>query len=272
MALRIMPLSPAIGAEVEGVDLTRPIDDATFQALHEAWMTHLVLFFRDQPLDVASLKVLGRRFGTLHIHPQGDLEGHPGILKIYNDAESKVQAGRSWHSDVSCDTAPPSASILHLHEVPKTGGDTLFANMYDAFEALSAPMKRFLTGLSALHTSEANYRNYFGTQERETRDGRFPESVHPVVSRHPVTGRQALFVNEIFTDHIVDLEPRESRALLDFLYRHIDQPRFQCRFRWQTNSAALWDNRCVQHMALWDYWPNTRSGHRVTIIGDRPVA
>ena len=270
--IEVTPVSPAIGAEVAGVDLSRPLDEATFRALHEAWMDHLVLFFRDQDLGVEGLQALGRRFGELHIHPQGDLEGHPGIIRIHNDAESKHQAGRCWHSDVSCDIEPPAASILHLHQVPESGGDTLFANMYAAFEALSAPLRGFLSSLSAVHSGRLSYRNYFGTPEEETRDGRYPEAVHPVVCRHPVTGRQALFVNENFTEKILDLEPAESRTILDFLFRHLDQPRFQCRFRWRTNSAVLWDNRCVQHLALWDYWPETRSGHRVTICGARPMA
>jgi len=270
--LTIVPVTPTIGAEVSGIDLSEPLDDATFAALHEAWMEHLVLFFRDQQLDPPSLQALGRRLGPLHIHPQGDLEGFEGILRIYADRNSKTYAGRRWHADVTCDVEPPTASVLHMGTVPEAGGDTLFVNTVAAYEALSEPMRRFLDGLEAMHGSEHNYAGYYGTRLDETRDNDYPATVHPVVAAHPVTGRKALYVNEIFTTHIVGLEPEESRALLDFLYRHIDQPRFQCRFRWQPNSVAMWDNRGTQHMAMFDYWPATREGHRVTVRGERPRA
>ncbi len=268
--LAMAPVTPAIGAEVSGVDLGRPLDDETFGALRDAWMDRLVLFFRDQTLDPAALQRLGRRFGPLHVHPQGDVEGREGVLRIHADRDSKTYAGRRWHADVTCDAEPPLASILHMHRVPEAGGDTLFASMYAAYEALSGPMRRLLDGLEAAHASEHNYAGYHGTAPEETRDGGYPAAVHPVVARHPATGRKALYVNEIFTTHIVGLEPAESRSLLDFLYAHIGQPRFQCRFRWRPDSVAMWDNRAAQHMALFDYWPETRSGHRVTVRGERP--
>ena len=270
--MTIHPVTPLIGAEIDGIDLSQPLDDATFSDLHQAWLDHQVLFFRDQQLDPTSLQALGRRFGTLHVHPQGDMEGFEGILKIHADRNSKTYAGRKWHADVTCDEEPPTGSILHLHEVPESGGDTLFANMVAAHDALSVPMQTFLAGLTAIHTSERNFSGYFGTRLEETRDGDFPETAHPVVAAHPETGAKALYVNEIFTSHIVELEPEEGRALLDFLYRHVNQPRFQCRFQWKRNSVAMWDNRATQHMALFDYWPHTRAGHRVTIRGARPQA
>ncbi|MBN33402.1 MAG: taurine dioxygenase [Rhodospirillaceae bacterium] len=270
--LQIEPVTPSLGAMVHGVDLGKSLDDNTFNALHDAWMEHLVLFFRDQTLDPTSLQNLGRRFGTLHVHPQGDMKGFEGILKIYADKNSKTYAGRKWHADVTCDAEPPFGSILHMHQVPSAGGDTLFANMYEAYDALSAPMRAFLEGLRAVHASEHNFAGYYGTTAEETRDGDYPVTHHPVVTAHPVTGRKALYVNEIFTTGIVGLEPEESRAVLDFLYRHIGQPRFQCRFRWEPNSVAMWDNRSTQHLAMFDYWPETRAGHRVTIKGERPTA
>ena len=266
----ISPVTPAIGAEVSGVDLARPLDDETFRALRDVWLDRLVLFFRDQALDPASLQRLGRRFGPLHVHPQGDVEGREGVLRIHADRDSKTYSGRRWHADVTCDAEPPLASILHIHEAPAAGGDTLFANMYAAYEALSEPVRRLLDGLEATHASEHNYAGYYGTRPEDTRDGGYPSAVHPVVAVHPATGRKAIYVNEIFTTRIVGLEPEESRTLLDFLYRHIAQPRFQCRFRWRSDSVAMWDNRAAQHMALFDYWPETRSGHRVTIGGERP--
>jgi taurine dioxygenase len=269
---RIEPLTPALGAEVHGVDLTRALGDDDVQVLHDALMNHLVLFFRDQPLDLDQLSAFGRRFGSPHTHPSvPDLEGYPGVMAIHTDANSKVYSGRRWHSDVSCDAEPPMGSILHLHEVPDSGGDTLFANMFAAYETLSAPMRGFLANMYAEHVSEPNFRGYYGVQDEDLRDGAYPVAEHPVVRTHPVTGRKALFVNEIFTSRIVGLAPAESRALLDLLFVHIRGPRFHCRFRWRSNSVAFWDNRCAQHLALWDYFPQTRSGHRFTIVGDKPV-
>ncbi len=270
-SLRFDPLTPTIGAEVHGIDLGEAMTEAAFDALHEGWMRHQVLFFRDQPLDIEQLKALGRRFGELHVHPMGDVEGHPGVYRIHADANTKRFSGRGWHSDVSCDEKPPSASILHLHTVPDVGGDTVFANMYAAYEALSPTLAGFLDGLEACHSGRAAYQGYFGRSEETMRDGAYPEAVHPVIRTHPVTGRKALYVNEGFTFHIVGLEPEESYALLEFLYRHIASPDFQCRFRWRENSIAMWDNRCVQHTAIPDYMPQIRSGHRITVVGDRPV-
>ena len=258
------PVTPLIGAEVRGLDLTRPLDAETRAALHRAWIDHLVLFFRDQALSKQALRDFAASFGALHVHPQGDVPGLPGIIEVRTDANSKTYAGHLWHSDVSCDAAPPIGSILYLHQVPASGGDTLFANMYAAYEALSAPLRDFLDGLNALHSGEWSYRDYFGTPPEEMRDGVYPEAVHPVVATHPESGRKYLFVNENFTHHIEGLEPAESQAILDLLYRHIAQPRFQCRFRWRPDSVAMWDNRCTQHLAMWDYHPETRAGYRGT--------
>ena len=159
------------------------------------------------------------------------------------------------------------ASILHLKEVPAVGGDTLFANMYAAYDALSRSMRRFVSGLTAIHDGR---RNYAGRQTASSRGAEYPRAEHPVVRTHPTSGRNALFVNRMFTTHIVQLKERESAALLEMLYRHIERPEFQCRFRWERDSIAFWDNRCVQHQALWDYFPHRRYGHRVTVMGDRP--
>ncbi len=263
------PLTPTIGAEVRGLDLARPLSESELDALQRAWSENLVLFFRDQRLSVERLQALGRCFGPLHIHPQGDVPGYPGIIEVHTDAGSETYAGHCWHSDASCELEPPVASILYLHDVPETGGDTLFANMYAAYDALSAPIKGLLDGLKALHSGQMSYGDYFGMGPEEMRDGRYPEAVHPVVVRHPVTGRKALYVNQNFTRHIEGLAPAESRALLDFLFRHLEQARFQCRFRWRPHSVALWDNRCSQHLALWDYHPQSRSGYRATALGGR---
>lgn len=268
--LRFDPVTPAIGARVSGIDLRAPLSDAVVAALEAALADRLVLFFRDQPLSLDQLAAFGRRFGRPHTHPTTpDLPGHPGVMAIHTEPDSKTYAGRMWHSDVSCDIEPPLGSILHLHRIPPCGGDTLFMSAVAAFEALSPAMQGFLEGLSARHEGAHNLGGYFGARAQDLRDGTIPEAVHPVVRTHPVTGRKALFVNETFTTRIEGLAPAESRALLDLLYRHINRPEFQCRLRWQADTIAFWDNRAAQHMALRDY-SAIRSGHRFTIAGDRP--
>ena len=271
--ITIEPLTPVVGAEVYGVNLSRPLDEDVYRRVREALLLHQVIFFRDQHLDLAQLEALGRRFGELHVHPtQAGITDHPELLRVHVDAQSSFYAGRKWHSDVSSEPEPPLGSILHLHEVPPTGGDTLFSSMYAAFDALSVPMKQWLCGLSALHETRQNLIGSYGASAEDLREDVYPKAVHPVVCAHPETGGKVLFVNESFTTRIVGLEPAESQTVLEFLYRHIASPRFQCRFRWRPHSVAFWDNRCVQHLALWDYYPHTRSGHRATIAGTRPCA
>jgi taurine dioxygenase len=189
---------------------------------------------------------------------------------IRADKDSPRANGEGWHSDVSCDPIPPMGSILYIRQCPPNGGDTLFASMYAAYEALSDRMKTYLEGLTAIHDGEENYRGtyaYAGVQDKPT----YPRAEHPVIRTHPVTGKKALYVNRGFTRRIVGVPRDESAAMLAYLWNHAENPLFQCRFRWQENSIAFWDNRCVQHRAMWDYWPHTRSGHRVTVLGDRPV-
>ena len=268
---RIAPVTPVIGAEIHGVDLG-DVDDSTFHSLHTALMDHGVIFFRDQEITIEAQKAFGARFGELVVHPNDPgVDGHPEVMLIHADETSKRVAGELWHSDVSCDPEPPMGSILRLHTVPDTGGDTLFASMYAAYEALSDRMKALLDGLSAVHDGGPYYREVNRIIGRDDGGKSYPSAVHPVVRTHPVTGRRALFVNRMFTQQIVDLPPRESDGVLAMLFDHIQRPDFQCRFRWRPNSIAFWDNRCTQHHAIWDYWPHTRSGYRVTVRGDRPV-
>lgn len=264
----IRKVTPVIGAELLGIDLSQPLGNAAFQAVHDALMENLVVFFRDQALSHAQQMAFGRQFGTLHVHPAApSVPDHPEVMVIHADANSTFVNGESWHSDVSCEAEPPMGSVLYLRTVPEVGGDTLFANMYAAYEALSAPMRTMLAGLTAVHDGEALYRGRYTSND----GGRvYPRAVHPVVRTHPVTGRQALFVNSFFTTRIVELNKSESDALLAFLFRHVETPEFSCRFRWARNSVAFWDNRSCQHHALWDYFPHTRSGTRVTIQGDAP--
>jgi taurine dioxygenase len=268
--LEIRKSTPNIGAEVFGLDLSQPLSDQQFQAVHDALMDNLVLFFRDQKLTVEQHKAFGSRFGKLHVHPAapGLIPNHPEIFVIQADEKSTRVAGEEWHSDVSCDLEPPMGSILYLTEAPPDGGgDTLFANMYLAYETLSAPVKKMLAGLTAIHAGERYYRGRYGFNDAGKT---YPSSEHPVVRTHPATGRKCLFVNRVFTMRIAGLRKIESDAILEMLYRHIETPEFCVRFRWRADSVAFWDNRCTQHQALWDYFPHKRYGHRVTICGDKP--
>ena len=270
--IEVKPVTPRLGAEISNIDLTATLSNQQVEDLHTALADHQVLFFRGQKLNLDQQKTLGRHFGELHIHPNTPgPEGHPEILPIHADAQSKRVAGERWHSDVSCDIEPPLGSILYLHTVPPAGGDTIFASQYAAYEALSPAYKAFLDGLTATHSGDRSYRRTNRLLGIDDRDRVFPTAVHPVVRTHPVTKRGALFVNEGFTTHINELSEDESRAVLDFLFAHSTKPAFQVRFRWQPHSVAFWDNRAVQHIAMWDYFPQVRSGSRVTIRGERPV-
>ena len=264
-------LTPIIGAEIGGIDLTTPLSNRQQDELHRALAENLVIFFRDQPLSPQQHMSFARLFGDLHIHPAAPhVEGHPELLRIYADKDSPRANGENWHSDVSCDEEPPMGSILHIRQCPPKGGDTLFANMYAAYEALSDRRKGYLDGLTAIHDGEHVYRGTyanFGMADKQV----YPRAEHPVVRTHPVTGRKLLFVNSGFTTRIVGIPRDESEAILAYLYQHSANPLFQCRFRWQPDSIAFWDNRCAMHRAMWDYWPHTRSGARATVKGDRPV-
>jgi taurine dioxygenase len=267
----VTPVSPTLGAEITRVDLAS-IDDSTWREIEQAWAEHAVLFFRDQDLSPEAHEALGRRIGDLHVHPAAPtVEGHPHVMIIHADEKSRVVAGNGWHTDVSCDERPPAATILHMRVVPQTGGDTLFASTEAAYGALSEPMKDFLVDKIAVHESAHYYRDRYGTMESESRDGQFPTAEHPVVRTHPVTRRKSIYVNRTFTTRIKGLAANESQAVLTMLCDHIEhRPEFQIRFRWTPGAVALWDNRCTQHYAAWDYYPQVRSGRRVSVVGERP--
>jgi len=268
--IQVQPVTPRVGAEISGVDLARPTNQQ-MEEIHAAFLAHQVLFFRDQKLDFDSQKRFGRHFGELHVHPAAPgPEGHPEILPIYADANSKHVNGERWHSDVSCDAEPPLGSVLHMQVLPPVGGDTVFASMYAAYDALSARMKTYLAGLTAMHDGEPFYRGRYEDRGADDTGKTYPRAIHPVVRTHPETGRKALYVNPMFTTRMIGLDREEGDAVLRYLYDHCGKPEFQVRFRWQRNSVAFWDNRAVIHQALWDYFPHTRSGYRVTIKGDVP--
>lgn len=272
-SFRVSRLTGALGAEVEGIDLAKPLDPPTRAALEDAWMEHQVLFFRDQAISVDQHKAFARNFGELHVHPvlqQMADQGHPEIVVLESDAERPYVADR-WHSDVTFEKRPPLGSILRAVAVPETGGDTMWASMYAAYDALSDTMQRLLSGLTAFHDGGGFAR--IAKDEGQRRDLESRQTAeHPVVRTHPVTGRKALFVNSVFTKRIVGMKSGESRALLSFLCDHLASPDFTCRFRWRKDSIAMWDNRCTQHHAVWDYWPHSRYGERISVVGDEPPA
>jgi taurine dioxygenase len=265
-ALTVTPISPHIGAEIGNVDLTSPLSNNQVEELHKAFIQYQVIFFRDQKVNFDDLIRLGRHFGSLHKHVGAStiskVTDNELVRAFHYDETSTIIAGENFHSDQSCAKLPPLGSCLYLHTVPPDGGgDTIFASMYAAYDALSPKMKGFLDGLTATHDGT----RVFGPGT--------PVSVHPVVIQHPVSGRKSIYVNYDFTSKINDLPRREADSLLAFLINHCSQPEWTCRFRWRPHSIAFWDNRCTHHKALWDYWPNIRSGYRIQIEGAQaPIA
>ncbi len=272
-SVSIRPLNPVIGAELHGIDLREELSDADVRSIKDALDRHQVVFFRDQDITPEQQLAFGRRFGELHVHPKDRGKPRadwPELLPVYADANTARVVGDKWHTDVSCDEKPPLASILHLTVIPESGGDTLFSSMYAAYDALSEPMKQMLGSLTATHDGAPNYGDRAKRNRESGKDRIDPVAVHPVIASHPSTGRKTIYVNSVFTVRINELREDESKAVLEFLFAHVQRPEFQCRFRWQRNSIAFWDNRAVQHYAVWDYYPAVRSGLRVTIRGERP--
>ena len=266
-ALDIATLTPSIGAVVHGVDLAHDLQDPAIEAaVKQAFLDHQVLVFRNQELSREQHKDFGRRFGPLHVHPSQRHDGYDGdreIFPVEADETTVLNNGGLWHSDVSCDAMPPLGSMLLLKEAPASGGDTLFANMYVAYETLSEPIRTMIDGLDAVHDMRQDIRHY----DMEPRPGvEYPQTAHPLVVAHPETGRRLLFCNPAFTSHIVGLCKRESKAILEMLFDHTaNNPKLHCRVQWEPGTLTFWDNRCVQHYAVWDYRPQLRIGERVTI-------
>ena len=267
------PFSPNLGAEIYGVDLSKPISDAQFADIHRAFLDHQVLFFKNQDEIPPTLHIeFGKRFGELHSHPAAPtMKGFPEIFEIHATKNSKIANGEFWHSDVSCDEEPPLGTMLQIQIAPPCGGDTMFSDMYAAYSALSEPFRKFLNNLTATHESEHIYAGRYSDRGVLDQDINYPTAIHPVVRTHPDTGEKALFVNRTFTTRINELSLEESNAVLNILFEQAEHINHQIRFRWSLNDLAFWDNRCCMHRAIWDYWPEERKGRRVTIKGDRPV-
>src|SRR5580700_322477 len=271
MRLDIKPISPVIGAEISGLDLSVPLDPGVVAMLRAALATHLVIFFRDQELTPDQQAAFARQFGEVTAaHPViASLEGHPEVLPI----DGRVDRASWWHTAVTFLSTPPLGSILHMREAPAVGGDTMWVSLQAAYDALSEPMRRFCDGLIAWHHDPwfaADVEANGGYEWDGKRHEKLLPTSHPVVRTHPETGRNGLFVNSQFTRFIEGFSPLESSTLLDLLYRHCQRPEFGCRFRWKVGAVAFWDNRATLHYALDDYGDALRIAHRVTLRGPRP--
>ena len=273
---KVEPLTGAIGGVVRGVDLCRPIDEAAREFLQTALLEHEVLFFRDQPMSPQSHVAFANLFGQPQLHEAYDhVNGYPQLTILENDRDrpSKIEL---WHTDMTFRPCPPIGSILHAVMIPEKGGDTLFASMSAAYEGLSAKMQSLLSGLTAIHDFSYGFRESLdepgGAERLADMVAANPSVEHPVIRTHPVSGKKSIFVNALFTVRIKGMQPKESRALLDFLYSHVTTPEYTCRFNWRPNSVAFWDNRITQHKPVNDYWPAHRKMQRITIDdGKRPA-
>jgi taurine dioxygenase len=270
----ISPVAGSLGAEVDGISLGNP-DDGAIAQLHAALLEYQALFFREQNLTRDEQKAFARHFGALHIHPfEQSLkdEGHPEIIVFKSGRDLPFISG-AWHADATFLHEPPFVSILRCVAAPEAGGDTMWASMYAAYEALSDKMQRALSDLVAIHDTGRAFA--VAAYRGEKIDGenalKMVSAEHPVVLTHPETGRKALYVNSHFTSSIKGMKTAESAAVLTFLFRHIGNPDFSCRFRWRPNSVAMWDNRCTQHRALADNLSALRHLERVAIVASSGV-
>jgi taurine dioxygenase len=267
----VRPLSPSIGAEIHGLDLGKPLDEATFAALRRTFVERKVLFFRDQAISPGEHAAFCRRFGELEIHPfTPKREEFPEVMVIRHGPDRRGTEN-TWHSDVTWRKEPSLGSALRAVKVPPVGGDTLFADMEAAYEALSSQMKRMLEGLVAVHDFTRVFKGVIPPGKLKDMQEEYPPAEHPVVRTHPESGRKSLYVNAAFTVRIRGMSGEESARLLGYLYSRAAIPEVQCRFRWTENAIALWDNRSCQHYAVSDYFPAERHMERVTICGDKPV-
>jgi taurine dioxygenase len=277
--INVTPIAGALGAEIGGVDLN-DLDDETVGEIRAAWLRHLVVFFREQDLDSDAFVAFARRIGEPIEYPfVRGFDDHPEIIAVKKLPNETVNFGGIWHSDTVYLDQPPMGTMLIAREIPPTGGDTMFANQYAAYEALSPAMQEMLAPLRGVNSSALA--DVSKTREDRMRDvgdaaasggaDRVFEASHPVVRTHPETGRKSLYVNIAHTARFEGMTEDESRPLLQFLFQHQVKPEFTCRFRWEVGSLAMWDNRCAQHNPVNDYHGFTRVMHRITLAGDTPV-
>jgi taurine dioxygenase len=269
--MKVKRIAGALGAEVEGVDLGQP-EKSLIARIREAWHEHLVLFFRDQPLTLEQYMAFAQQLGEPVEYPMvPGLAGYPKVIEVKKLEHERVNFGGIWHTDTAYLERPPMASMLLAREIPPFGGDTLFANMYLAFESLSPGLKSVLSELKAVNSSAKA--DASRTREDRVKGEEQKEYVaeHPVVRTHPETGRKALYVNSGHTVRFAGMTEQESAPLLEYLFRHLQRPEFTCRFTWRVGSIALWDNRCAQHNPVNDYHGYRRVMHRITLAGDVPA-
>jgi len=272
----VTPLSVALGAQISGIDISQPLAPEDRDTIEQALLEYQVLFFRDQPIEPAQQARFAAYFGDLHIHPiYPNVPEQPEVL-VLDTAVTDVRDNAVWHTDVTFLQTPAMGAVLSAKLLPAFGGDTLWASGIAAYEALSAPLKNLLAGLTATHDFTRSFplERFGNTAEDQLRweeaRRKNPPLSHPVIRTHPVSGRRALFVNEGFTTRINELSETESEAILKLLFAHATRPEFTVRWRWQANDVAFWDNRVTQHFAVDDYRPNRRVMHRATVLGDVP--
>jgi taurine dioxygenase len=273
--LDVRPLSSALGAEIFGVDLAESLADETIRELRAALLEHVVIFFRDQQLSPPQLLALAERFGEPAEYPLiKGLPECPLVLPIIKEPHKRTNFGGIWHSDTAYLERPALGTLLYALETPPFGGDTMFANMYLAYETLSEGMRRLLDGLAGVNVAgkpvTLKTREEMQSKRGTAADPEAISAVHPVVRTHPETGRKALYVNFAHTLRFEGMTEEESAPILDYLFAHQIKPEFTCRFRWRPGSLAFWDNRASQHYPLNDYHGHRRVMHRVTLVGDRP--
>ena len=260
-----------IGAELLGIDLTTDLPDEAIAEIARALAEFKVVFFREQPLTAAQHVAFARRFGDLEVHPFiPSNTGQPELVRFEKSAEIGGYEN-AWHHDVTWRECPSMGAILHGIDVPDVGGDTLFCDMYAAYEGLDEATKAEIDQVDAVHDYLRTFGMFIPEHKRAETRATYPQVTHPLVCTHAVTGRKHLYANRNFVDHVVGLEPDESTALLDRICRQNDYPEYQCRFHWEPHSVAFWDNRAAQHYASSDYWPQVRVMERASVIGGRPV-
>jgi taurine dioxygenase len=273
--IHVEPLATAAGAEITGVDVSAPLDDSVIDEIHRAFLAHGAIFFRDQNLSPDQYLRFARAMGEPSEYPfVTGLEGYPEITEVVKEKDERLNFGGVWHSDTTYLERPPMGTILYAREIPSVGGDTIFASMTAAYEALSPGMRRMLEGLSAVNSADKGDAAITRADARRQRPKDEGDTVttseHPVVRTHPETGRKAIYVNPGHTLRISGLTEAESTPILDYLFQHQKRPEFTCRFRWRVGSLAFWDNRAVQHYPLNDYHGHRRAMQRITLAGDRP--
>ena len=264
-------LGATVGAEIAGVDLTAELPAEVVEELRAALFDYKVIFFRDQPLTPQQHVAFARKFGHLEIHPfLPSNTGEPELVRFEKTAEVSGYEN-SWHHDVTWRERPSMGAILHAVAVPDQGGDTLFSDMYAAYDALDERTKQEIDGLMAIHDFTQTFGFAMSDEERRRAQEQYPPASHPVVCSHPATGKPLLYVNRPFVSHVEGMDRDASLELLDRLCRQADAPEHQCRFTWTKDAVAFWDNRAVQHYASSDYWPRVRTMERASIIGERPA-